>query len=189
MHGGAVILPSTPQPHLPALVAHLVRSGGGYLGDEEIHVDPVLWKIHGTGVPILLDEDDLAFFSDLSREANPRRRRRDPRPEMVALTPRRLVTPEEVGGRAADPAPLGWIVLPEFVPGADSRLEAVGGSGALFQLTRSVLNLHAWGDRALLLLRELLETVPTSRLVVGSIPEASDLVLRAAPDIVKGVSG
>jgi hypothetical protein len=188
LDGRAVAFPSTPQPHLPALVALLVRSGAGYLGDEEVHVDPVLWKIHGTGVPILLDEDDLDLLPELARETNPRRRRRDPRPETQALTPRRLVAPEELGGRFADPTPLRWIVLPEFEPGAETRLEALGGAGALFQLTRSVLNLHTWGDRALLFLRELLDTVPTSRLVVGSIPEASDLVLEAAPGITEGVS-
>ena len=188
LDGGAVAFPSTPEPHLPALVSLLVRAGAGYLGDEEVHVDPVLWKIHATGVPILLDEDDLALLPELVRESNPRKRRQELRPESRGLTPRRLVTPEEVGGRFADPAPLRWIVLPEFVPGADTRLEALGGSGALFQLTRSVLNLHAWGDRALLLLRDLLDMVPTSRLVVGSIPEASDLVVQAAPGIMEGVS-
>ena len=186
--GGAVIFPSMPEPHLPALVSLLVRAGSGYLGDEEVHVDPVLWKIHGTGVPILLDEDDLGLLPELTREANPRRRRRDSRPETQALTPRRLVAPQELGGRFADPAPLRWIVLPEFTPGADTRLEALGGSGALFQIVRSVLNLNTWGDRALLFLRELLDTVPTSRLVVGSLPGASELVLEAAPRIMEEVS-
>ena len=78
------------------------------------------------------------------------------------------------------------IVFPFFEEGAETRLEPFGGAAALFRFTEATLNLHIWTDRAFVLQRELMESVPVSRLVVGSIPEAADLVLSKLPELVGG---
>jgi len=56
----------------------------------------------------------------------------------------------------------------------------------LFRFTQSCLNLNVWRERALILMRELLETTPVSRLVVGSIPDAAELLQRSAPSVPGG---
>jgi hypothetical protein len=173
----AAILPSEPNRHLPALSAALTRAGAGYLGDELVKLDPILRRVSGIGLPILVDVADL----DLFPEANARARRvkveeqgevgRDSR------TPRRAVPVDVLGGHHADPAELGWIVVPAFRPGEETRFEPVPGAEAVFKLMEAMLNAHVWGDRALILARDLVETVPVQRLVIGSIPEAAELLM------------
>ena len=187
-NGRALILPSPPQPHLPALTGLLARAGGGYLGDETIYVDPVLRNVHSTSLPIFLDADDLPLFPELEREESPRRPPKPPEPELYAVTPRRLVAPDELGSRHADPASVGWIVFPYWDQGGESRLEPAGGADALFRFTESALNLNAYGDRALLMMRQMLESVPVSRLSVASLPEAAELLVEHAPSMLEEVS-
>jgi hypothetical protein len=186
---GAIVLPSRPEPHLAALVGELVRGGASFLGDEVVNLDPVLRRIHPLGLPLLVDAGDVAaLFPELGREP-PRRGRGEPRlsADMRGITPRRVVGPDELGGTEAEPAPAAWIVLPSFEPGSETRLEPFGGAPALFEFTNAILNLHIWEDRALLLLRDVLESTAVSRLVVGSIPEAARRLLAAAPEMVKAI--
>ena len=185
--GRAMILPSLPNQHLPGLVALLVRGGAPYLGDDVTYIEPVMRRVYSTGLPIRLDAEDLRHFPDLEREPVSRRRRR-PSPGMPTATPRRLLTPEEIGGSAATDAPIGWIIFPSFEEGSDSRLEPLGGAEALFRFTQGVLNLNVWTDRALLLMRELLDEVPVSKLTVGSLPDAAALLLEASPNVLGEVT-
>jgi hypothetical protein len=178
----AVLLPSMPEPHLPALIATMVRNGAGYLGDELVGIDPVLRRVHGSPLPILVDTVDMELFPELGR--TPGRRRlamlRDP-DRLGAKTPRRPVRLEELSGRAASPVTPEWIVFPTFQAGRPTELQEIGKAEALFAFTQAVLNLHIWADRAFVVMQDLLGRVPTARLVVGSIPEAADL-LAAGPD-------
>jgi hypothetical protein len=188
--GAAIVFPSRPEPHLGTLVGELVRLGASFLGDEVINLDPIRRWVHPLGLPLLIDAEDIAgAFPELGREP-PRRARTEPSyPEdMRGITPRRVVSPGELGGSEAGPAPPAWIVLPTFEPGSETRLEPSGGAPALFGFTQSVLNMHVWEDRALVLMRELLESAAVSRLTVGAIPEAARQVLAAAPGMVQGVS-
>jgi hypothetical protein len=185
---GAILMPALPNPHLPALVGQMVAGGAGYLGDETVNIDPVLHGAYGLRLPLLIDSGDIGVFPQIQRE---RRRGKpfEPRDESVrAASPRRPVAPEELGGAYGEPAPTRWVIFPVFEPGAETRLEPFGGAEAVFRGTQAILNLHAWEDRTLVLLRELLESVPVSRLVVGSFPEAGQLVLETAPSVMEGVS-
>ena len=173
----ALILPSAPNPHLPALAALLARAGAGYLGDEVVYLDPILRRIHGITLPILVDVADLRYFPDLVGGRFPRPRDTvSGSDEPDARAPRRAINVKDLGGHHGSPAPLGWIVFPSFQPGETTRLEPVGSSEALFGLMQAMLNVHVWADRALILFRELVETVPVVRLVVGSLPDAADLL-------------
>lgn len=185
--GSTVLLPTMPEPHLPALVGLLVQAGAEYLGDEMVNLDPILRNVHSVALPLLIDTEDLPLFPAVAAGPDGRRRRASRRDQafMRAVTPRRPVSLEELGGRNADPAPVGWIVFPEFRPGSPSEIHAAGGADVLFRFTQSCLNLNVWRDRALILMRELMETTPVARLVVGSIPEAAELLRRSVP----GASG
>jgi hypothetical protein len=175
--GRALILPSAPNPHLPAMAALLARAGAGYLGDEVVYLDPILHRIHGIPLPILVDVTDLRYFPDLvGRRVRWQRETASGSDDPGARTPRRPIPVEEIGGHRGSAAPLGWIVFPSFRPGETTRVESVGKSEALFGLMESMLNAHVWADRALILFRELVESVPTIRLVVGSLPEGAELL-------------
>jgi hypothetical protein len=186
--GAAVLFPSTPQRHLPALMGLLIQLGARYFGDEMVNVDPILRRTHGLPLPLLMDGQDVVHFPKLGLKAS-----REPRwklevPEgYEGMTTRAAVAVDSLGGTDAEPAPIGWIIFPDFEPGEETRLEPLGGAPALFRFSQSVLNLHVWEDRALVLMRELVESVPVSRLVVGSLPDAADLVMRTAPSMVEGV--
>jgi hypothetical protein len=177
---GAVVLASDYQPHLPALVGRLLEGGARFLGDEMVHVDPILRHVHPLPFPLLLDLPDTGLFPRVMPEVDQRRRGRR---ETVA---RHAVLPAELGSQAGDPAPLRWLVFPRFDDEQESRLEAASGSGLVFSLTAANLNLDIWGDRGLLFFRDLLETSAVSRLTVGSIPEAADLIMASAPQFVGG---
>jgi hypothetical protein len=171
--GHVMLLPSPPEPHLPALVGGLVRSGAALLGDEMALIEPVLRDVHPLGLPILVGVEDRGLFADVLRE-EPASQRRNDREGLEQI--RYAVRAEDLGGRVAETAPVGWFVFPTFGSGGPTRLEAIGGSEALFEFARAGLNFHVWGERALILGREMLASVPVQRLQVGSIPQAVRLL-------------
>jgi hypothetical protein len=173
----AVFLPSAPNRQLPALSAALTRAGAGYLGDEIVNLDPILRRISGIGLPILLDVADLDLFPEVNARARRVKVQEEGEVGRDSRTPRRAVPVEVLGGHHAGPTDLGWIVLPVFQPGEETRLEPAGGAETVFKLMEAMLNAHIWGDRALILARDLVETVPVHRLVIGSIPAAAELLI------------
>jgi hypothetical protein len=177
--GKAVILPSAPDPHLPTLAALLARSGAGYLGDEMVKLDPILLQVHGIPLPILVDVADLGHLPETGGRA--RRSARiagDETEDPDARTPRRAVPLAVLGADASPPADLARIVFPSFRPGEETRFEGIAASEAVFRILEAVLNAHIWGERAMLFARDLVETVPVERLVIGSVAEAADLLMR-----------
>ena len=183
---GALIMPSPAEPRLPALVAMLTRSGARYLGDELVHIDPVLRQAHGVSsppLPLLINEPELPFFPELRRE--PARRRRREREEASTVT-RRPVVLKELNAEPAEPAPVRWIAFPYFVPGAITEFQPVARSEALFRFSQALLNFNIWGDRAFILLREMLESASVARLIVGSLPDAAELLRSGNPTLLAG---
>jgi hypothetical protein len=187
LNGGALFLAApTPAPHIAALTAMLAHRGARFLGEGVVELDPVLRRIHPMPLPPLLYEGDLEQFPDLPAQPVRRRKRDDPLQE--ALRPPRPASLEALGARSAEgPAPVRWIVIPAFEQGGHTRLEPAGGAETLFRFSETVLNLHVWRERSLVLLRELLESAAVSRLVVGSLPEAADELLRTAPSLMEEV--
>jgi hypothetical protein len=181
----SILFPSVPQRHLPALVGLLLRTGVEFLGDEMTYFDPVLLRAHSAGFPLFVDSEDLPLFPDLEREPARGRPARPVGEGFREATPRRLVLPEELGSRFAPPTSLGWMVFPEFREGARTAIEPVTTADAIFRFSAAVLNLHAWEDRALFLARDLVDSLPVSRLVIGSLPRAADEVLATAPDMIE----
>jgi hypothetical protein len=167
LDGRTLLLPSAPEPHLASLVAALVQDGAGYVGDEIVNLDPVLHRVHGTGLPLLLDAQDSASFPELGTSPS--------RPGRGPNAPRQLwpVPVEDLGGSIADPAEPGWIVFPRFDPQARTEFRPLGKAEAVFRFAQAGLNTHIWGDRALLLMTELLDGAHTGELIVGDIRDAA----------------
>lgn len=184
VHGQALMLPAAPTPHLGGLVAALVQRGAGYLADAAAKIDPILRRLDGTPLPPMVDESD---FSALGL-GPPVVRSRPRRDGSETLRPPFPVSVEALGGTRTEAAPLGWIVQVGFSPGEETRLEPAGGAEAVFRFTEAVLNMHVWRERSLTFTRDLLDEHPLSRLTVGSIPEAADLLMRTAPSIMREVT-
>lgn len=174
---GAVLMPSLPDAHLPALVAMLLHSrAGAYVGDEVVLIDPVLRKAHPLPIPLLVETQDLTYLPDLGRDP-PRRRRRDERRGRPLLPARQPVSPEELGSRPADPSDVRWIAFPEFGPGSPTEVIPITQAEAVFRLTQSLLDAHIWGDRSLILARDVVQDAATSRVVIGDLGEGRDALL------------
>jgi hypothetical protein len=180
----AVLIPSLPEPRMAALVALLVRSGAGYLGDEVVHVDPVLRRAHliaSPPLPILVNEPDLADLPELGKE--PARRPRRGTRQIATLT-RRPVSVTDLG-LTGEPAPIRWIVFPEF-DAKETDLQPVGSADALFRFTQAGLNLHIWTDRAISLMQELLDAASVWRLRVGSLQDAASVLHSLTDENLEG---
>jgi hypothetical protein len=182
-NGRALVMPSSPNSHLPALAARIMqKSGGRFLGDEIVKLDPILRRVSPVDWPLLIDERDAHLFPE--GEFSPVRKRRKEPQYVGGATPRRPLALRSIGADVSEAAETGWLVFPEFLPGEESRLEPWGGAAALFKFTEAMLNMHIWSDRTLVLAQEMLAEHPASRLVVGSIEEASDLVAAELDDIL-----
>jgi hypothetical protein len=172
---GGLLLPGD-RPELAALVALMLARGARYLGDEVSLVDPVLRRVHPSPFPVLVHVDVAARIPGLGSTSPPRRSRR-------ATPGRYAFPPEALGSRRAEPAQVVWVVFPSFEPGGQTRLEPAGGAATVFGLSQACANLDVWEDRGLMLFRGLAEDAAVSRLVVGSLEEAADLLIEAAPSL------
>jgi hypothetical protein len=176
LDGGAVLLPSQPEPHLATVVALLVSRGARYIGDEIVNIDPVLRRAHGTGLPLLLNPEDLPILPDLDAGRPRPRRARGSKPR--SWWPLRL---EELHGSSSPPRDVRWIVFPTFRPGAGTQLRELGKADALFRFTQAGLNLHIWTERALALMQQLLRSGFVAELVVGDLSEGVECLLESLP--------
>jgi hypothetical protein len=176
--GGGLLLP-TPEdrPEVAALVALLLTKEAAYLGDEVSLVDPVLRRLHPSPFPVLVDVVGASRVPGIGPASPPSRSAR-------ATSGRYAASPESLGSSAGDPTPVRWVVFPSFEPGAPTRLEPAGGAAAVFGLSQACANLDVWEERGLVLFRELAMGAAVSRLVIGSLEEAADLLIEAAPSLV-----
>lgn len=178
--GAAILLAAPdPEPRLPALAALLAQRGFDFLGDELVKVEPIMNTAYPTPLPILVDELDAPLFADAGLDP-PRRGKRF---RSEGMTPRRPLELGAIGGRVGEPAPLKWIIVPEFGAG-ETALDPMSGASYLFKLTHATLNIDVWRERALLYLRRLLDETSVSRLTVADPGEAADVVAAAAPTVL-----
>lgn len=179
--GGAILFVAPdPEPRLPAVAASLARKGFGFLGDELVEVEPVVNTAYPIPLPILVDELDAAAFPEAALDPP---RRRSTRSE--GMTPRRPVPVTRLGGSVGLPAPVKWVVFPEF-GAAETKLEAASGSGLVFALVSATLNRHVWRERAIVFAQRLLDEAAVSRLTIATADAAADAVAEAAPSVVGG---
>lgn len=168
LDGGTLLLPSHPEPHLATVVAMLVNRGAGYVGDEIVNIDPVLRRAYGTGLPLLLNAEDVPLLPDLDASPSKPRKTRVPPPR--SFWPVRL---DDLGGAPAKPADVRWIVFPTFRPGEATTFREIGQADAMFRFTQAGLNLHIWTERAFVLMQELLRSAFVTELVVGDLSEGA----------------
>lgn len=176
LDGGTLLMPSPPEPNLATLVALLVSSGAGYVGDEIVNIDPVLRRAHGTGLPLLVSAEDVSLLPGFDAFGSRPRRRRTNQPRTY-----RPVRLDELQGSTARPTDVRWIVFPAFRPGAVTEIREIGKADALFRFTQAGLNLHIWTDRAFVLMQDLLTSASVVELVIGDVKEAAASLIGSLP--------
>jgi hypothetical protein len=84
------------------------------------------------------------------------------------------------GARLADRTPIGWVVLPRYVEGATTLLEAVSPATALIDLAASTFQFRDAPVRHLDALADVVRAVDSYRLTVGSLDDAVETLNRLA---------
>jgi hypothetical protein len=166
---GAVLLPGGMGAGKSTLVAGLVQRGLRYLTDEVVAIDK-----DGTVRPypkhLSLGERTSPVLADLDACV--------PNDPDGLLGGRRLVPPSCLRGGGVGPAMAPrLVVLPEFAPGADPRLEPLPAPEALFALAAHTFRLDREPARSLATLESVAAGCACFRLVSGDLDRACELVL------------
>lgn len=145
-HGRAIVIPGRSFTGKSSLVAALVRAGATYYSDEYAVLD-AKGRVHPYSKPLSVrQEGDL---------------------------PPRLVTAEELGGRAGTaPLPVGLVLDTKFRPGVKWRPRRLTPGQGLLSLLDNTIPARRRPKASLRALRAVTERVPTLK---GSRGEADDV--------------
>ncbi len=64
-----------------------------------------------------------------------------------------------------------------FEPGRPTEFRPIARAEAVFAMASAVLNMHVWGERALIMANRLLGSATAARLIVGSLPDAASTIM------------
>lgn len=162
---GAVVMPAHMEAGKTTLTAGLVRAGFGYLSDEAVAFDWDTLDITAYAKPLSIDPGAWELFPQLEPHA--------------AIggegykASQWQVPPDAVRPGAVVPtARARHVVFPQYVPGADTRLVAIGGAEAVVELAKNTFHFSSHGRRALDALARLVTSVECHRLTVGDLEAA-----------------
>jgi hypothetical protein len=167
--GAAVVLPGAMRAGKSTLATGLVARGCGYLTDEVVAFDD------GAGAPTVRSYPKPISL-DARREVlvdqrwEPPSRARDYFADRGAL-PARALRADAV----AEPAPLGLVVLPEYLPGSPTALLRLEPAEALVAVAAHTFRLEEPGRLAAL--AAVLDGVPCFRMAVGDLDDAVTTIL------------
>lgn len=165
--GRAVVLAAPMESGKTTTVSGLVRAGWGYLTDEaaavrldDLHVEP--WH-----KSLAVDDGSWAVLPELAEH------------DAGGIPTQWQVPVSRIpGAQLADRTPIGWVVLPRYVKGASTSLDAVSPASALVELAASTFQFREAPVRHLDALADLVRAVDSYRLTVGSLDEAVETLTR-----------
>ncbi|MFW6033729.1 MAG: PqqD family peptide modification chaperone [bacterium] len=161
----AVLLPAPPDAGKTTTVAGLVRAGLGYLSDEAVAIDPTSLRALPYPKALSVDRGSWKVLSDL----------RPPHDHQIDgqwQLPASSIRP----GAVAAAAPVRFVLLPSYEPGAATRLEPAHRAEMLVCLADSTFHFQDAPRRNLTVLARVLEDAACYRLVLGDLDEAVRLV-------------
>jgi hypothetical protein len=97
---------------------------------------------------------------------------RKPAKGRVAFLNPREIRPD-IEGR---PSPVRWIVFPQYVAGADPRLENLTRSQAAYELARQCFNFRVCQEQTLSRLADIVRQADCYRLTAGDLEPTCDLL-------------
>lgn len=177
--GVAVLLPGPAESGKTTTVAGLVRAGFGYLTDEAVGIDVETLAAQPYPKALSIDRGSWRILSDL----------RPPHDERLAeqwQVPVRQIRPDAVSG----PAPIRFVVCPEYHPGSTTRLEPVSRGEMLMRLADSTFQFQDNAHRNLELLALVVTNADCYRLTVSDLDQAvkliADMVSSEELDVTEG---
>lgn len=166
-NGKVLILSAVSGAGKSTLCTELVLSGWRLFSDEFALIDPKTGAVSPTPRPISLKEGSIEIT-----------RRRHPE---VVLTPERIDVdgrrfchakpPTESVRRAHETARPGWVILPRYVPGSATLIEAVPKAHALMALAEQSFNYNFLGPRGYDALVELIRESDCYRLEYSDLDD------------------
>lgn len=87
------------------------------------------------------------------------------------------VAPHDLpGGLAVQPKPVRWILLPQYVAGAEPTLEPIARAAAVLSLAKQCFNRHIYQQRAIDMLSEVVRHAECYRLISGDLTATSQMI-------------
>lgn len=170
--GRAVIMSAPSESGKTTLSVGLVERGLGYLTDEAAAIDPDTMLVHPFPKSLSVDTGAQPFLERF-------------RPDHEIGIERYLrgqwqVAPNRIrAGATSAPVPPGWVVLPRYVRGGETKLTPLKRSDALSLLLEQGLNLHVHGRRGFECLAEVVRRSQCFHLIMADLPSACDTLLAA----------
>ena len=188
LHAGAlswrrrgIILPAPPDAGKTTLTAGLVRAGFRYLSDEAAFVDPTTAMLQPFPRPLWMDLSTINMMRGLLERL----------PEFLRA-PRVSfhVAPTELrSGSIGSPCRIRFVIAPNYVRNAETRLEPLGRAEAVVLLARNSFNAASRGAAGIELLTRIVEGARCFRLVMGDLESAVDAVGRLAKGSDRSMHG
>ena len=163
--GRAVVLAAPMESGKTTTVAGLVQAGWGYLTDEAAAVSLDDLHVEAFHKSLSVDTGSWGVLSALRKL------------DVGGMATQWQVPVSTLAaGALAGRTPLGWVVLPRYVPGATTVLEPVSRATAVMSLAASTFCFIDQPQRNLDALARVVRDVDCYRLTVGSLDEAVALL-------------
>ena len=164
----AILLPGSSRSGKTTLAAQLVRDGLPIFSDEVAAVEMGTRSVAAYPRCLSVRTDVLGHLG-LEADGN----------GSASDDEARMVRPEELGGaRAEGESEVAMIVAPRYEPGADTRLEELGGGPAVMALMASSCSQPQFKTRGLDWVVSLVEAVPRRSLPYSDVVRASEVLRR-----------
>ena len=179
-HGQGILLPAASGSGKSTLVAGLVAAGFEYFGDDVAVVNPSELRLAPFGKSLCVKAGSRSVLAaSYPQLAHDRARRRWGDESVWYVAP-----PD--GRWPSQPAPVRYVILPRYVPGAPTTLAPIARSVALTGLLEQSFSARRHGVGAVV---GMLRGADCYRLIVGDLHQAVPLLLDlTAPSATARVS-
>jgi hypothetical protein len=167
--GRGVLMPGRPDAGKTTLVAGLVRAGFAYLSDEAAVFDASTGRFLAFPRPLGMEVATLDLFPGLERRLPSELRSTDRKTRHVPAT---AIRPRSV----SESCRLGFVVVPEYLPGAPTTLTPMGRAEALVLLSGSAFDAERFASRGLRPMAGELARAECYRLRTGDLGGAVEAV-------------
>ena len=172
--GRALLLPAEPGAGKSTLCAALAYSGWRLFSDEFALVDPETHTITPVPRPISLKEHSIEIIRRRHPDVVYTRENHDVEEErFVHARP-----PSESVRRANETAVPGWIIIPRYVAGSRTALEALPKARALMELADQSFNYNFLGPRGFHALEQVVRQSDCYRLEYSDLDDVLPLLTR-----------
>jgi HprK-related kinase A len=170
--GRAMILPAPSGSGKSTLCAALIFNGWRLLSDELAVLDPRSCEVVPLPRPISLKNASIDALRDFAPDARfgPLVR------ETTKGTIGHMVPPAEAVRRSSERAQPGWLILPQYTPGADARLETLAKGQAMMRLVECAFNYNIFRVEGFELLADVVERSECFTFKYSRLEDAVDLL-------------